>query len=169
MKNNIVLIGMPGVGKSSAGVVLAKVLGYKFVDTDIIIQEKTGKLLKDIIQEEGVAGFIKIENEILSGVREENTVIATGGSAVFGKEAMSNLKRTGIVIYLKASFEEIDSRLGSLTGRGVVMTEGQTLKNVYDERTPLYEKYADITVDEAGRTIRETVHEMVENINNRPL
>lgn len=156
-KNNIILIGMPGVGKSSAGVVLAKVLGYNFVDSDLIIQEKEGRLLKEIISQVGIEKFIEIENRINSEIDINNTVIATGGSVVYGKEAMEHLKNIGIVVYLKASYEEIDNRLGSLAGRGVVLKQGQTLKEIYEERTPLYEKYADIIIDEKELSIRDTV------------
>lgn len=156
-KNNIILIGMPGVGKSSAGVVLAKVMGYKFADSDLIIQEKTGMLLKDIITEKGIDGFIRVENDINKTLDMENTVIATGGSAIYGEEAMEHLKTIGTIVYLKASYEDINSRLGDLKGRGVVLKEGQSLKSLYEERTPLYEKYADIIIEEKGQGIRETV------------
>lgn len=159
-KRNIILIGMPGVGKSSAGVVLAKVMGYKFMDSDLVIQEKTGMLLKDIISEKGIEGFIKIENDVNKTLDYEKTVIATGGSVIYGEEAMEHLKEIGTVIYLKASYEEINSRLGDLKGRGVVLKEGQTLKDLYDERDPLYSKYADIIVEEKGKGIRETVLEI---------
>lgn len=159
-KNNIVLIGMPGVGKSSAGVVLAKVMGYKFVDSDLIIQEKTGMLLKEIITAKGIEGFIKIENDINKELIFEKTVIATGGSVIYGKEAMEHLKEIGTIVYLKASYEEINARLGDLKGRGVVLKEGQSLKELYDEREPLYSKYADIVVEEKGKSIRDTVLEI---------
>lgn len=156
-KNNIILIGMPGVGKSSAGVVLAKVMGFNFVDSDLIIQEKEGRLLKDIIAQSGIEKFIEIENRINSEININNTVIATGGSVVYGKEAMEHLKDIGIVVYLKASYEEIDSRLGNLAGRGVVLKQDQTLKEIYEERTPLYERYADIIIEEKELSIRDTV------------
>lgn len=162
--NNIVLIGMPGVGKSSAGVVLAKAVGYKFVDSDILIQEKEGRLLKDIIASEGIEGFIAVENEVNSEIEMCDAVIATGGSVVYGKEAMEHLRKIGKVVYLKASYEEIDSRLGNLEGRGVVLKEGQTLKDLYEERVPLYEKYAHITVDEDGLSIRETVEIIIKQL-----
>ncbi len=156
-KKNIILIGMPGVGKSSAGVVLAKALGYKFADSDLIIQEKTGMLLKEIINKKG------IENNVNKAINMENTVIATGGSVIYGEEAMEHLKKTGIIVYLKASYEIICARLGDLKGRGVVIKEGQDLRALYDERAPLYEKYADLIVEEKGQSIRETVH-IIENI-----
>jgi len=164
MKDNIVLIGMPGVGISSAGVVLAKVLGYKFLDTDILIQEETNMLLKDIIEKEGLDKFKEIENNINAKVTANRTVIATGGSVVFGAEAMEHLKSIGKVVYLKAGYDEINKRLGNLKGRGVAMEEGQTLFDIYEERVPLYEKYAEITVDETGKDIRETVNLILEKL-----
>ena len=156
-RKNIILIGMPGVGKSSAGVVLAKVLGYKFADSDLIIQEKTGMLLNEIISKKGIEGFIHTENNVNKAIDMENTVIATGGSAVYGQEAMEHLREIGTIVYLKASYEDINARLGDLKGRGVVFKKGQSLRDLYDERAPLYEKYADITVEEKGQSIRETV------------
>jgi shikimate kinase len=164
MKNNIVLIGMPGVGKSTAGVILAKILGYKFLDADIVIQQEEGKLLKEIITAKGVDGFIAIENRVNSEIECDKTVIATGGSVVYGKEAMEHLKNIGTVVYLKVDFETIDSRLGNLKGRGVVLKEGQNLKALYDERIPLYEKYADIIVDEAGCSVEETIENIVKRL-----
>lgn len=168
-KSNIILIGMPGVGKSSAGVVLAKVMGYRFVDSDLLIQEREGKLLKDIISEAGIDGFIKIENDVNSKIDMKSSVIATGGSVIYGKEAMEHLKSIGYVVYLQASYEEIDSRLGNLEGRGVVLKAGQTLKSLYEERTPLYEKYADIVIEENGKSIRETVSEIEDELKKKML
>ena len=154
-KSNIILIGMPGVGKSTVGVVLAKILGYHFVDTDLVIQEKEGRLLKDIIEQEGNEGFIKIEERINAGLEAERSVIAPGGSVIYGDSAMGHFKEIGTVVYLKASYEVIDTRLSNLKGRGVVLKEGQTLKDLYDERCVLYEKYADITVDEGDRDLSD--------------
>lgn len=156
-KKNIVLIGMPGVGKSTVGVILAKVLGYEFVDSDLVIQKQTGKLLKDIIAEKGPEGFIEVENEINSKLEAENSIIATGGSIVYGAEAMAHLKEIGTVIYLKQSLKELEGRLGNIKNRGVVLKEGQTLATLYEERIVLYEKYADITVDEENLDIEETI------------
>ena len=160
--NNIILIGMPGVGKSTIGVVLAKALGYRFVDADLVIQEKEGKLLHEIIKEEGIEGFIAVENRINSQIEAERSVIATGGSVVYGEEAMEHLCEIGTVLYLRASYEEIAKRLTNLKDRGVVLREGQTLLDLYEERTPLYEKYADIIVDENHLTIEQTIGKIME-------
>ncbi len=160
-KKNIVLIGMPGVGKSTVGVILAKVLGYHFVDADLVIQEQEGKLLHEIIEEKGVDGFIAVENRINSQIEEEKAVIATGGSVVYGKEAMRHLSEIGTIIYLKLGYEELDRRLNNLQGRGVVLRKGQNLKELYEERIPLYEKYADLTVEEENFTVEETLQNIL--------
>ncbi|MCI7813476.1 MAG: shikimate kinase [Robinsoniella sp.] len=160
-KKNIVLIGMPGVGKSTIGVVLAKVLGYHFVDADIVIQEQEGRLLHEIIEQEGVDGFIAVENRVNSQINVERAVISTGGSVVYGREAMEHLSEIGTVIYLKIDYETLDERLGNLHGRGVVLREGQDLRALYEERTPLYEKYAQLTVDEKGLTVEETLQKIL--------
>ena len=164
---NIVLIGMPGSGKSTVGVLLAKALLCHFVDTDLIIQAKHGKSLCEIINDIGIDGFIKTENEILSQQSCENTVVATGGSAVYGKEAMNNLKKNGIVVYIKLPPEVIESRINNITTRGIAMPEGFTIKQLYDERAPLYEKYADITVDCSNLEIEETVKRIADAVNSR--
>ena len=160
MKNNIVLIGMPGVGKSSAGVVLAKVMGYEFIDSDLVIQKEEKRLLKDIIAQEGHDEFIRIENRVNSNLNVNKCVIATGGSVIYGKEAMEHLSKIGVIVYLRATFDTIDSRLGNLEGRGVAIKSNQTLLDLYEERTILYEKYADVVVDLDGRSISETVSEI---------
>ena len=164
MKNNIVLIGMPGVGKSTLGVVLAKELGFQFVDADLLIQERENRLLKEIIAEDGVEGFLKIENDVNASIRAEKTVIATGGSVIYGSDAMEHLKEIGTVVYLKLDYETLDSRLGNLKGRGVVLKDGQTLKDLYDERIPLYEKYADVIVDEGGLDLEQTLTQVLKQI-----
>ena len=158
---NIVLIGMPGVGKSTAGVVLAKVLGYQFLDADLVIQEQEGRLLCEIIEEVGTDGFIEVENRVNASLTAEHSVIATGGSVVYGAEAMEHLKAIGTVIYLKLPYEVVRKRLSDIKGRGVVLKDGQTLKDLYEERVLLYEKYADIIVDEFGRNVEQTVEEIV--------
>lgn len=165
MKNNIVLIGMPGVGKSTIGVILAKIIGYHFMDSDLVIQEREGRLLHEIISEEGIEGFVKIENEVNASLQAERTIIATGGSAVYGREAMEHLKENGTIVYLKADYETIKKRLGNLTKRGVVLKEGQTLKDLYEERCVLYEKYADVTVDEKGLGTEETIGAVLRALN----
>lgn len=153
-KRNIILIGMPGAGKSSVGVILAKVLGYEFIDTDLVIQHREKRLLREIIADEGNEGFLAIENEVNATLEANKSVIAPGGSAIYGKEAMEHFKEIGTIVYLKLSYEDLAKRLGNLKGRGVVLKEGQTLKDLYDERSKLYEQYAEITVDESGRDIR---------------
>lgn len=164
MKENIVLIGMPGVGKSTLGVVLAKELGYQFVDADLLIQEREKRLLKEIIADDGVEGFLKIENDVNATICADKTVIATGGSVIYGKEAMEHLKEIGTVVYLKLDYETLDSRLGNLKGRGVVLKDGQTLKDLYDERIPLYEKYADVIVDEGGLDLEQTLTQVLKQL-----
>lgn len=161
---NIILIGMPGVGKSTAGVILAKELGYQFVDSDLIIQEKTGKLLREIIEDEGVDGFLAVENEVNAGLKVKKSVIATGGSVVYGREAMEHLKQIGTVVYLKLSYEMLRKRLGNLKGRGVVLRDGQTLLDIYEERRVLYEKYADLTVDEENLDLEATLQKIKEKL-----
>jgi shikimate kinase len=162
--NNIVLIGMPGVGKSTAGVVLAKVLGYRFVDADLLIQQEENRLLHEIIQEEGTEGFLAIEERVNAGIQTEQAVIATGGSVVYGAKAMEHLRSIGTVIYLKLSFKILEKRLHNIQGRGVVLKEGQTLQELYEERAPLYEKYADITIEEENRDVEETIALIVQAI-----
>lgn len=165
MKNNIVLIGMPGVGKSTIGVILAKILAYHFLDSDLVIQEREGKRLHQIISEEGCEGFLKIENDVNASLHVDRTIIATGGSAVYGKEAMEHLKEIGKVVYLKADYSTIEKRLGNLEKRGVALKEGQSLKDLYDERTKLYELYADVIVDEKGLGTGETIDEVLRALN----
>lgn len=164
MKNNIVLIGMPGVGKSTVGVILAKVLGYEFVDADLLIQKKEKRLLKEIIAQEGQEGFLRIENQVNAAIETERAVIATGGSVVYCREAMEHLRDIGTVIYLKLEYDILKSRLGNLRGRGVVLKEGQTLRDLYEERVPLYEKYADLTVDEKNTGAEETLQKILDDL-----
>lgn len=166
MKNNIVLIGMPGVGKSTVGVILAKILGYRFVDTDIVIQENENKLLKDIISEKGIDGFIGTENKVVKKLKADKSVIATGGSVVYGEEAMKHLCEIGTVIYLKLDYNKLKYRLGNIKNRGVVIRKGQKLSGLYSERCPLYEKYADIIIDENGKNIEKTVNNIIQALNS---
>ena len=158
---NIILIGMPGSGKSTVGVVLAKALGYRFIDSDLLIQETLGDRLSEIIEKEGIPEFHRLENIINLRINPENTVIATGGSAIYGEEAMNHFRQIGTVIYLKLSYEEIEKRLGDLKMRGITIKEGETLKDLYEERIPLYEKYAHVVLDTEGLMLRETVSEII--------
>lgn len=168
-KDNIVLIGMPTSGKSTMGVILAKILGYKFLDADIVIQEKEGKKLSEIIESEGIDGFIDIENRINSGIETEKTVIATGGSVVYGKEAMDHYKNIGKVVYLKVDMDTLTKRLHNAKQRGVVMRKGQSLVSLYNERSTLYEKYADITIEEKDHTMEEVIDITLEALRVLPL
>lgn len=162
--SNIILIGMPGVGKSTIGVILAKLLGYQFLDADLLIQQQEKKLLKDIISERGTDEFIEIENRVNAGIVAEHTVIATGGSVVYGKEAMRHLKEIGTVVYLEVSYHTIEKRLADIKGRGVVLRENQSLLDLYEERTPLYEKYADVKVTEEHLNVEQTIERIVEEL-----
>ncbi len=157
---SIILIGMPSCGKSTLGVLLAKKLGYRFIDSDLLIQEKEGRLLHEIIAERGNEGFIKIENEVNSAIEEERAVIATGGSVVYGDEAMAHLRTLGKVVYLKIPYGEMCRRLGDFSHRGVVMRDGTTLEEMYAEREPLYEKYADLTVDVCNAQLSESLQQI---------
>lgn len=161
---NIVLIGMPGSGKSTVGVVLAKIIGYGFLDSDLVIQEEEGRLLPDIIAQEGVDGFNAIENRVNCGINVKEHVIATGGSAVYGEEAMRHFREDSTVVYLKWSLEEIASRLGDLKERGVVLREGQDLVALYEERCPLYEKYAHITIECEEFSVEDLARKIIEEI-----
>ena len=154
---NIILIGMPGSGKSTVGVVLAKVLGYQFIDSDLLIQEREGRLLHEIMEQEGIERFIQIENEVNATIQADKSVIATCGSVIYGREAMEHLRELGTVISLKLGYKPLTRRLGNLKDRGVVLKEGQTLEDLYKERAPLYEKYAHIAIEEDNLSIEETV------------
>lgn len=165
--NNIIFIGMPAVGKSSVGVVVAKQLGYQFVDTDLLIQKQENRLLKEIIAEEGNDGFLAIENQVNRDLDVKNSVISPGGSVVYCEEAMKHFKEIGTVVYLKASYETIRKRIRSLKKRGVVLKNGQTFRDLYNERTALFEKYADVIVCEDGFQIEETIENVLEALSVR--
>ena len=163
--NNIILIGMPSCGKSTLGRILAKELHYGFLDTDEVIIRQNGCPLRDILDAQGVSGFIKVEEASVCTVQAENSVIATGGSVVYSEKAMAHLKAMGKVVYLRLSFEEMDRRLGDLHARGVAIAPGATLQDLYDERTPLYEKYADITVDiRNGNSVRQSLSFLLKHL-----
>lgn len=159
---NIVLIGMPGAGKSTIGVLLAKSVLFSFVDTDLTIQSQQSMSLCEIIEKVGTDGFLQIEDDIISQCEFSNSVIATGGSAVYGENAMQKLKENGTVIYLELSVSELEKRLGDIRARGVAMPKGNTIAELYTEREPLYRKYADITVNCEGLTAEQCVEKCIE-------
>lgn len=156
---------MPGSGKSTVGVLLAKTLVYDFIDTDILIQKKAGISLCGLIELEGTDGFIKTENSVISSVNVQNTVIATGGSAVYGKEAMEHLQSISTVVYLTVPLRELSHRIKNIKTRGIVMQNGQSLSDIFEDRSALYEKYADITVSCNGLSAEECVCEIINAVN----
>lgn len=166
MKDNIVLIGMPGAGKSTVGVVLAKVLGYRFADTDLLLQEQAGWRLREIIDREGNDGFLRLENDLCANLELSQTVIATGGSVVYGREAMMHLQEIGRVVYLRCRADTLRGRLNDMQQRGVVFRQGQDVEALLAERAPLYEKYAQITVDTDGNGLEKTVRCVVNALND---
>ena len=161
---NVIFIGMPASGKSTIGVVVAKHLGYDFIDSDLLIQKQEKRLLKDIIADVGNEGFLAIENQVNCDIKAERAVISPGGSIVYCQEAMEHFKEIGTIIYLKVSFETINERISSAKNRGVVLKEGQTLKDLYDERTCLFEKYADCIISEDGLSLEETIDKVLESL-----
>ena len=160
---NIILTGMPGSGKSTVGVLLAKALGKSFIDTDLLIQSAAGMKLAEIIEKYGNDGFEERENAALLSVADTNAVVATGGSAVFCRSGMEHLRRNGIVVLLDVPTDELSKRLTGIKNRGVVMREGETIAQLAEERAPYYAKYADITVRESG-DIESTVARVAEAI-----
>lgn len=164
MKKNVTLIGMPGAGKSTIGVVLAKILGYDFVDSDLLIQKEEGKRLWEIMRDEGTDGFNLIEERVNSQIDVSESVIATGGSVIYGPKAMEHLREISTVVYLKVTCPVLKRRLGDLTQRGVVLKPGQTLDSLYDERIPLYEKYAHVTVNVSRKTVQQAVSAIAQAI-----
>ena len=160
-KNNVVLIGMPGCGKSTIGVLLAKNLAYSFMDSDLLIQEQEGRKLQEILDTDGIEYFEALENRVNAGIEAERTVIATGGSAVYGKEAMEHLRTIGTVVYLKIPYDELNRRIDNFETRGIVLKDGQTFNDLYLERSPLYDRYAHITVEPNGEAW-ETVETLTE-------
>jgi shikimate kinase len=162
---NIVLIGMPSSGKSTIGVILAKTLGMRFVDTDLLIQEKKGRLLQDIINTFGISRFLQIEEDAILSFHYIGTVVATGGSAVYSDKVMEYLKQNGIVIYLKVEYDEIVKRIKNISTRGIVLGKCQSLLDIYDERIPLYEKYSDITIDCSNKDVEDIILTIINEVN----
>lgn len=165
--DNIILIGMPGAGKSTLGVVLAKILGKDFFDCDLAIQQQQGKKLHEIIDEYGVEEFLAVENEVLSNIDVSNSIISTGGSAIYSPRAMAHLAELGPVVYLSISYDSLKTRLEDLHERGVVMRTGVTesLRDLYDERLPLYEQFATLTVDVNDLTITGAARRVADALN----
>ncbi|MBR3994647.1 MAG: shikimate kinase [Clostridia bacterium] len=159
---NIVLIGMPGCGKSTLGVLLAKSLGYEFIDTDLIIQKNTGRLLHEIVEEDGKEAFLDIERDaILTLSNPERTVVATGGSAVLRDEAIKHLKDSGVIVYLSLPYATVSKRIRNIKTRGIAFAKGETLKDIYNQRLPYYEKYADIKLRCDFGTVEKNVTKLV--------
>ena len=154
---NIVLIGMPGAGKSTVGVLLAKSMLMNFCDTDLLIQGETGESLCDTIKKQGIEEFRRLEERVICNTDFKNSVVATGGSVVYGNDAMARLKENGKIVYLKVSPRELNKRVNNIHTRGIAMKEGTTLEELYNERAPLYEKYADVTIECDGKTAEECV------------
>ncbi|MCD8188775.1 MAG: shikimate kinase [Clostridiales bacterium] len=161
MPKNIVLVGMPASGKSTIGVILAKELKYRFTDTDLVLQEATDQTLVEIIAQRGLEGFLQLENDTVATLEVRRSVIATGGSVIYGREAMEHLKTHGTVVYIRHRYEVIQSRLTNITTRGVAMREGETLYDLFRERTPLYERYADVTLEADGLTTEQAVQAII--------
>lgn len=161
MKNNIILIGMPGSGKTTLGTELSEKLGYGYIDSDSVIVAREGKRLNEIIAEVGREAFLDIEAKVNSELCADRCVIATGGSVIYRDTAMQKLKQLGKIVYLQLPYEVIKRRLGDLKKRGVALKDGFTLKDLYDERTPLYEKYADVIVSLNGQSIAQAVEKIV--------
>ena len=164
---NIILVGMPSCGKSTAGVILAKTINKNFVDTDLLIQRKEDMTLQEIINRYGNEYFFRTEEEVLMNFAGKDCVVATGGSAIYFDTAIEKLKENGTVVYLQVSLETVLERLNNIKTRGVTLMKGQTLKSLYEERIPLYEKHADIVICAEGCTVEETVERIIRKLNEK--
>ena len=162
--SNIILIGMPGAGKSTIGVLLAKSMGYNFLDTDLIIQSQQKKKLQQIIDEEGIDAFLKCEERALTSIDFDCTVVATGGSAIFSEKGMEHLKKEGVCVYLKVDEQELIKRLSNIKTRGIACRKGETVAEIIEERRAYYEKYADVTINCEGATAEQMVERIIESI-----
>lgn len=163
-EQNITLVGMAGAGKSTLGVLLAKALGYDFIDTDILIQQKKNMLLQEIIDAEGIDAFLCTEENVLSELVATHSILATGGSAVYSDKAMDALKAHSVIVYLSVPYDEIAARVKNIATRGIVLKNGNSLRDAFDERVPLYEQYADIIVDCSQKDIEETLGEIIRQL-----
>jgi shikimate kinase len=163
---NLVLIGMPGAGKSTVGVLLAKALNMPFVDTDLMIQRQENRYLQEIIENDGIEAFIKIEERIVTGLDLTNHVIATGGSVIYSSSAIDRLKAGGILFFLNAKTYQLERRLKNIRTRGIAMQPGQTVAALYEERLPLYKRYADVEIDCSRKHIETIVKEIKEKYLN---
>lgn len=166
---NVVLIGMPGAGKSTLGVLLAKALGLNYIDTDIIIQQQEGRLLQEIIDTDGLEKFLQTEAEIVARLKVQDCVIATGGSVVYSEKAMNALKRTGRVFYLSVAYEEIARRLKDVATRGIAVKKGRSLRDIYTERVPLYLGYADHIIDCHNKNIEDCISEIAARVKEKQI
>ena len=160
-EQNLILIGMSGAGKSTLGVLLAKALGKHFVDTDLLIQQKTGKLLQELLDTEGIDRFLEVEEEVLSSLDLTQTVISTGGSAIYSDKAMRHLKPGGITVHLHVDYPALVGRLHNVSTRGIVFKNRSDLRGVYEERLPLYQAYADLTVDCTHNSVDDSVDQIL--------
>lgn len=168
-KTNIVLIGMPGSGKSTVGIILAKLTGMDFIDTDVLIQLSQNRSLQDIIDSQGHLALRKIEEDSLLNLHCRNSVVATGGSAAYGAKGMLHLKNSGIVVFLNAAPMALESRIRNFETRGLAKRADQTFSDLFEERFPLYKKYADIAIECSNMTQEEACETIIEKLHRRKL